>query len=1187
MPLKSLTINGFKSFANKTKITFDSGITGIVGPNGSGKSNITEALRFVMGEASAKSMRGGSLKDVIFNGTENRTPINRAEVTLEFDNSDHQLALESPTVVITRRVYRNNESEYLINQKNVRLKDLQALFLDSRLSKDSLSLISQGRVEEIFNSKPEKRRTIIEEAAGLLHFKQQKIQAEGELAQTTDNLVRISDLINEIKGRVEPLHEQSSLAKEYQQQQAQFDRKNQQFLALKIRDAAAEKEELANSLAQVNQEIADLDHEVERNQTTLTSSKSDLTQLEGQKNTTETAIATIKDELAEVRTNLKVGTQSTDFDQTTVTELQQQVTEVTAELQAKQEQLHTGRQNIQTLSQQLTELEQQQQEIEHQLGKNPQQLGTDLEQTRNDYVDLLQEQTSTRNELTYLTAEQEKLQLSLSNFDNNLVSETTTADQDLTEKKSHYQEQLSRKQELTKQQTILQQKIKNLQNKTNQQEQATRTLSQQIQRLELEQATLERFQANHQGYYSGVKNILNHPQDFSGIIGTIGDLIDFDEKYQDALSLVLGNSLQSVVVQTQDYAKAAILTLKNKRYGRATFLPLDVLRVRNVDAHTLARLEQQPGFLGVFSDLLTYPEGISRAMQFLLGTTLVATDVESATQISRAVQQRYKVVTLAGDILNPSGVMSGGAKQNTTNQLLDNSSKLKRVTAQLTSLQTKAHDQQAQVKTLSTELTTTRQSYEELTETLRSLTSQLQQTEFEIAQYEKAAQKNQQALKVQQLKEQQLQSELQEVTDKLVVLKQKDQQLQTDIVTKQAQIQDQKELLADFEVKNAQLQDQLKQLLPQVAVLETQLKNENFLITDLNAQITSRQATLNSLDARLVALNQTKQVSQANLAELRAQQERLNAKLTEQKDTLVTIKEQLTKRQAAVSAAEQLFNEKYQARKIAAIEQEHLNVQVTRLETNLNHDLAELSDNYHLSYEAVVQKYQLQTTELDAEKLAAEIKLHQMSLAEIGPVNLNAIAEYEEVKERFDFLTQQLQDLLRAKEALLTTMSEIDQEVVTKFDQTFTAVNQAFGEIFPIMFGGGYAKLVLTDPEDLLTTGIEIIAQPPGKKLQQLSLLSGGERALTAITLLFAILKINPVPFCVLDEVEASLDEANVVRFAKFLQKYDSTTQFIVITHRKGTMEQADQLFGVVMQESGVSKTISVSLNELKERYVN
>ncbi|WP_261806862.1 chromosome segregation protein SMC [Lapidilactobacillus luobeiensis] len=1184
MPLKSLIINGFKSFADKTTITFTQGITGIVGPNGSGKSNITEAIRWVMGEQSAKSLRGSHMPDVIFAGSAVREPLNRAEVTLVFDNTQHDLPAENATVSVTRRLFRDGTSEFYLNQKACRLRDITDLFLDSGLGKASFSIISQGRVEEIFNSKPEERRTIIEEVAGVYKYKQQKKQAEAELAVTEENLNRVADIHDELASRVEPLRRQASLARDYQQQKAAFDRLDQQILALELHDLELQKQERE----QRQQELATISSKIDSE---ATASSAQLQKLR-QANTTLNATIEQKQALLLEQTRqaealngkISLSTERSSYHHSSLTALTKELAEVETRQQQQTDNLTITAQNLQAAQAQKEKLDRQLAQLVAQENENQEDIAARLNELRSDYIELLQQQTTLRNELVY---QQEQLTQKRQQQET-LGTEQTSQQDRLTQQEKTVKTLADQVTDATTELATAEAQVQEQQHRYQQYGQKIETQQQawydrlaKFQQLKARYQSLKESTDDHSGFYLGVRAVLNPQNHLRGLRGAVADLLTVPAKFQMAIEQVLGAQLQQIVCQDAASASQAIAFLKEKRLGRATFLPLTTIQPREVRPDLLATVVRMPGYLGVGAEIVTMLPELRRVQQHLLGNVLIVDELAHATAIAKAIRYQTRIVTLEGDILTPGGAMTGGRIKQQGQGLLNRQQSLTEQQGQLKQLQQELNAQQATIQqlkdqrqTISGALTDQEISVKKLQERLVEAKSQQQQ---QTAQLERLQREHQ----VVTLDQQRLVTDLQTLATAVQTKQQQQDRLNQQVDQAKVTIEQQQERLANFTSQKENLTQQINEVKTQQAVAALSLRNQEELQERQDQALTSSTQRGAELQRQLAALNENASQTAVDLDQVKQSLANLQIVITTAQKDLASLKQQRTAQEQQVQDLEPETQRFYQLQKETAKEQETVAVKLNSLKTAMALRLTTLREDYQLSYEAAYQTVVEQQSDLAA--LRSEFKLVKLALADIGQVNLEAIDEYATVNERYQFLTKQQDDLIAARKQLLETMAEMDQEVSQRFAKTFTAVDAAFQHVFPQMFGGGQAHLVLTDPTDLLNTGIEINAQPPGKKLQHLSLLSGGERALTAITLLFAILKVRPAPFSILDEVEASLDEANVVRFANYLQNYEQRTQFIVITHRKGTMMKVDRLYGVTMQESGVSKIISVSLTDVAQ----
>lgn len=1184
MHLKRIEIAGFKSFADRTKIEFEKGVTAVIGPNGSGKSNITEAIRWVLGEQSAKSLRGGKMPDIIFAGSDSRKQLNLAEVTVVLDNTDHYLPLAFSEISVTRRYRRTGESDFFINKKACRLKDIQDLFMDSGLGKESFSIISQGKVEAIFASKPEDRRGIFEETAGVLKYKQRKRKAEQKLFETEDNLSRVQDIIYELEDQLTPLAAQSEAAKGFLKLKEELTATDISLTVAKVNETrekwAASKTDFEslsktieeksrfiqrteNQLGRLREQRGVLDEQLETGQQQLLHLSEALKQAEGRiellsersKNTQKTS--------AEYRENL--------VDQ------QNKRTELEKNLKAVQEQQVEKEAEKVALNERIQQLTLEAEKYK----KSPKEL---LEDLRGTYVELMQESANVSNELKYLerqyTQETAKNQQSVTRFE----ALQTQLDALLTQKADAEIKAQTLKAQLTTEQTQYRQSVE-AKNKTQQQlqkeQQLMYDLMSQVQQARARQKSLQEIQENYSGFYQGVRSVLQHKNQLNGIVGAVAELLEVPAEYTLAIETALGASAQHIIVENEKDARQGITFLKQQRSGRGTFLPLTTIKPRSVAAHQYQAIKEIEGFVGVASELVQFPETVAPIMQNLLGAIVIAKDLNSANQLARQLRYQVRVVSLDGDVMNAGGSMTGGAtKQGNRGNLFNQSHELAEWTKRYEEINQALQTKEKLVRELQAQNT-------EQNETIENLRTQGEQTRLAY-QEAKSSEERISSEHVRLQKEQSLFSyeakELKSFLTDYQVQKEALEFQQVELKTQQDQINQEIRQLNEesdqLEAKRVEIAAALSRLQADAAVLEERLMYLARQVITFNDQIEESSVQITSLENQLLALSsdssdheETEESLNQRVAELATAREHLQ-------DQLVIWKEQRQALQQEVDQSDLALTEANREQKQLLSQQSQADVQKNRYELKLDTALAYLQEEYNVTFEGAEAQADPAIDLAEAEREVSRLK---QAIEKLGPVNLNAIEQYQQVEERYDFLTAQRDDLVSAKEQLFETMDEMDDEVKTRFHTTFKAIREQFNVVFPNMFGGGRAELVLTNPEDLLNTGIEIEAQPPGKKLQNLSLLSGGERALTAIALLFSIIQVRPVPFCVLDEVEAALDEANVTRFGRYLSSFQNGTQFIVVTHRKGTMEAADVLYGVTMQESGVSKIISVRLEEVKE----
>lgn len=1184
MYLKRIEIAGFKSFADKTVIDFENSVTAVVGPNGSGKSNITEAIRWVLGEQSAKSLRGGKMPDIIFAGSDSRKPLNVAEVTVLLDNTDHYLPLDYQEISVTRRYRRTGESDFFINKQPCRLKDIQELFLDSGLGKESFSIISQGKVEAIFSSKPEDRRGIFEEAAGVLKYKQRKKKAEQKLFETEDNLSRVQDIIYELQEQLTPLAEQSEIAKKFLQLKEELTQTDIALMITEINVAKKEWEEKQTQLTQFNQELTKLATHIQSQEAVLSEKRKQNAKKDRQIEKGQQSLLALSERLKQAEGQKDVLIERTKHTQKSTQEYQASLAEAQKKV-AHFEELQ------EKLTKETTEKETEIQEAQQQLMKTQQELEKYqkstkelLSELRDQYVDLMQEQANVGNELKYLerqylqeTSKSKQTLAKQSEVEASVLA-LSSQKQELSEKQANLQQALVKNQhELEEVQT----KGKTVQTKLTNEQPKMYQLMNQVQQLKARQKSLQEIQENYFGFYQGVRLVLQHKQQLSGIVGAVAELIDVPSSFTLAIETALGGAAQHVIVENEHDARQAITYLKKQRGGRATFLPLTTIKPRQLPAHVLSQAAAVDGFLGIASEQVTFSAEIQTVVHNLLGTILLAKDLTSANAIAQTIRYQYRVVSLEGDVMNAGGSMTGGAnKRGNQGSLFSQNQELKQLTAEYEQADQQLQNQEKIVQELQTKVADLSQKQEKLrtqNEQLRfeeqEIANQLQNITNDLARFEKEKQlSNFETRELQQFIET-YQKQQAELTARQKEIEQQRQQIDEEIKSLNQESDQMEEKRSQVQARKAQEQADLAVLKEQFNHLQIQLRGARVQKNEALERQTSLEQQLATLTADFSDHEITEESLASQITELAQQREELQAEL-------VAVKEQRERTQKEIDQLETVLAEKNQQQKQQLTEQSKLEVQKDRAEMLLDHQLSYLQTEYQISFEKAVTDYQ-PTSDIVSSRTKVAVLKEQ--IADLGPVNIRSIEQFEQVNERHTFLATQRDDLLSAKNQLFETMEEMDAEVRARFKEVFEAIRQEFKVVFPNMFGGGRAELVLTDPSDLLKTGIEIEVQPPGKKLQSLSLLSGGERALTAIALLFSIIRVCPVPFCILDEVEAALDEANVKRFGRYLSDFQDDTQFIVVTHRKGTMVAADVLYGVTMQESGVSKIVSVRMEDINE----
>lgn len=1183
MFLKRLEIVGFKSFADRIGIDFVPGVTAVVGPNGSGKSNVTDAIRWVLGEQSAKSLRGSKMEDVIFAGSDSRRPLNFAEVTLVLDNSDSRIPIDFSEISVTRRVFRSGDSEYLLNKQSCRLKDITDLFMDSGLGKEAFSIISQGRVDEILNSRAEDRRTIFEEAAGVLKYKQRKKKAEHKLFETDDNLNRVLDILRELDDRLEPLKMQASAASDFLSMSSELkeieiallgqdgQRLSQELLLVleEMKIHRNNENEFATKISSKEEELSEIrkllttiDQTIEQAQGALIEVSSEVERWEGRKLL-----------LAEKRQNADEKLQS----------LSTNKKEEELKLTQYSNRIEGDRKLLEERQTQLTSIRKEMRDIEDLLKRSASEIEMEIEEQKSIYIERLNEEATVRNELKHIEqqmVQQHEASKRMSSRSTEVYEELqrirvkrTEKEQELADIQEHLHNKLEEFQVNQKQ---LEGKKASLDEK---QEMLYKAYQLQHQ-LKGRKDTLEELEADFSGFYTGVKEVLlaREKGELHGIDGAVAELVKVEGEYAKALETALGASLQHIITDTDDSARTAINWLKAKRVGRATFLPRTTMKSRKIHSSSLLAIQSHPSFINTADELVTAEPKYREIVENLLGNVLVAKELKGATQIAKTCGYRYRVVTMDGDVVNAGGSLTGGAVKQQSS-LFSRKAELEQLTVKLTSLEgtilsaeSAVSELKASVSELTTKITSLRTEGEHLRKSEMDITSELR----ELASEEKSLKDRVSLFESEKSDASGVQSSLE---DRKKTAEKRQSELKIELAQINHSIERLTLLKNESQAKRDEMTETYAELRSKAAVLQEQVSN-------LKQQIIQFEQEQSEIETRLERITQemdwfkngegangpTEEEISSAILKWQSEKDRLTNKIADSKN-------ERTKEQDRLESTEMKLKELQQIHKIHADALRASEIKLNRLEVERSTLEAKLEETYELSIEEAAE-YPLSLPDDVARRT---VKLLKQSIEELGPVNVASIDEYERVFERHAFLTEQREDLLEAKETLYQTISEMDEEMTTRFGETFYAVKREFQSVFRQLFGGGHADLVLTDPELLLETGVEIIASPPGKKLQNMSLLSGGERALTAIALLFAILNIRPVPFVILDEVEAALDEANVLRYSNYLKKFSTETQFIVITHRKGTMEGADVLYGITMQESGISKLVSVKLTEEAE----
>lgn len=1187
MYLRRLDMQGFKSFAEKINLDFNGGITAVVGPNGSGKSNIADAIRWVLGEQSIKTLRGSKMEDVIFAGTEHRKPLGFAEVTITLDNSDGSLPIEFQEVTVTRRVFRSGESEYLINKAPCRLKDITELLLDTGIGRDGYSVIGQGRVDEILSSRSEDRRQIFEEASGIMKYKVRKQEAEKKLELTRQNLERINDIVTELETQLVPLKEQSETARRYldlreslkeldvnvfldsmDKYREKLTDLEEQYKAVKEQIETENKklEEITNSNKDKTDSLKAFDEKLE-------SVRQQFYELDGALERCNSEIKLNNEKIA----NLEQNIQRLDSEKE---ELLSRLKGFDREEAGKQDKLKYLEKQLKDYSAKLSEYEKQMEDLLKTLDENERHIEL-LKTAIMDKMDILSDK---KLQIGNVKTHIENMQKRQKSIDHEVYQQIAEKDrekmkkEDLTESIRHATGEIAKQKEkltsLLSERTESDKMLGELRTKQNK-------LRSDIQFKTSRARTLKEMEQNLEGYNRSVREIMqacrNSPDFGKGIHGALAQLIKVDRKYEAAIEITLGGALQNIVTQSEEDAKKAIEYLKKNKLGRATFLPISAVNGKSFDAGTLGRISSSGGFCGVAADLVSYDPQYGGIIANLLGKVVVVDQLDNAIAMARKFGYSFRIVTLEGDLLNTGGSMSGGSLENRGTGILSRS---------------------REITELEDELRSLRESEKAAQKDIDLLTGDIAQINSEIASLEGDI-KNNELVKIRD------ESHLAQVEENIVKITARTDMLRQEKEQLERQIGEIGRELEKYQQEYADIEQEIAEAKKTVAEHQEKHKEDQAVRDALHADITDFRISVNSIQESMQSVKENseriaseKEAINKNIARketeknkylqeinnLRESNAGLNNRIRshdEEKAGKTFELDRLTEeRKILEEDLYDIVNKINDANKnILLLQEEHSRVEVkkTKLETEMEGLQNRIWNEYELTYSGALALRKDIGSLTQAQKKINELR---NSIKDLGPVNVSSIEEYMKTQERFEFMTSQRNDMEQAREKLLRVIYEMTSIMKKQFMEQFRLINENFDIVFKELFNGGRAGLVLVDEENVLESGIEIEAQPPGKKLQNMMLLSGGERAFTAIALLFAILRLKPTPFCVLDEIEAALDEANVYRFSEYLRRYSAQTQFIVVTHRKGTMEGSDMLYGVTMQEHGVSRIVSMKMGE-------
>lgn len=1179
MYLKSIEIHGFKSFANKITFQFHNGITGIVGPNGSGKSNVADAVRWVLGEQRVKQLRGASMQDVIFSGTETRKPLGYAYVAITLDNSDHQLAIDYDEVTVARRIYRSGESEYLINTTPCRLRDVNELFYDTGIGKEGYSIIGQGQIDKILSGKPEERRELFDEAAGIVKFKRRKAAAQAKLENEKQNLVRVNDILSELEKQVEPLERQSETAREYlKKKQAlktldinvfllENNRLKEQLKAVEekcgiansdLQDTSGKYEGIKLEYERIQSEIEALDSAIESARSDLTDAGLMRSKLEGEINVLKEQIRSAQGSEAHLtgrRDAVQSQLQEKNRERDKIKEQKVQIKQQVCEVQSSRDGVKAGLEKLQ---------------------EKILQLAADIEEGKNAIIEELNQRAAIKSRLGRFDTMTEQINIRKAELNSRLLrarSDEAAREEHIKKLEEDFLTLTKELSRMTKDQAAVEEELGKIREELTKRDTSLRDLQVRYHQEKSRLEALVNLTERYEGYGGSVKKVMEQKEREKGLIGVVADIINVDARYETAIETALGGSIQNIVTEDEETAKKMIQYLKNNRLGRATFLPLtDISGSQGLRNQEILR---EPGVLGLGDELVHIEERYQKVAKFLLGRVVVVDNMDNAISLARKYHYSVRMVTLEGEQLVPGGAISGGAYKNSSNLL---------------GRRREIEDLQKRIKQVLISIDQVNQEIEDIKVKRNKMRMAVEAMKTEIQ--HKSIEQNTARVGVIQAKERMAEEE-----EGFLSLKQEQRDIETQIFEIQTGKESTCRELAGSEETERKLQEQITTLqkeLEAVRVEEAQtsdevtqwdMKAEKLLATqgfhqDNEDRILGEIQRLETeLSDIIIALEKNAQEAHNRRQNIAQMELMLNASQEAQTGSEKELKKNMERREALNTGQKNFFKSREElAERMASLDKEvyRLNTQKEKLEEAVEIQINYMWDEYEITLSDAFCARNEEMTDLTAMK--REIVSLKDQIKKLGDVNVNAIEDYKNLMERFTFLKTQHNDLVEAQEALEGIIEELDSAMRRQFTEKFAEICREFDKVFKELFGGGKGTLELMEGEDILEAGVRIIAQPPGKKLQNMMQLSGGEKSLAAIALLFAIQNLKPSPFCLLDEIEAALDESNVGRFAKYLHKLTRNTQFIVITHRRGTMEQVDRLYGITMQEKGVSALVSVSL---------
>lgn len=1185
MQLKKVEIQGFKSFADKTEIEIKNGITAIVGPNGSGKSNISDAIRWVLGEQSVKNLRGSKMEDIIFAGTSKRKALGYSEVTITFDNKNGEIPIDYNEVAVTRRMFRSGESEYYINKNSCRLKDIRELFMDTGVGKDGYSIIGQGRIEEILSNRPEDRRSIFEEAAGIVKYKSKKEEAERKLEKTEANIIRIKDLVFELSNQLEVLETQSYKANCFTQLYNRLKELEINLFIKDIRKINIQREEIDKENHILEEELSKKINERQKIEDKFNILKETIEDLEAKIEECRSKNLEVINELDKNQNQLAIIEEKNRFNNKDLDRLIGEKANLNIRLKdieiINTELINEIEKTQKEYNNLLIEYNEKTLELEKELVVL-QEKEKYIESEKNNIIKIYNNSSDKRSELN-----------SIISFNENIEKRISQLNKEINNMEIEKKVNIDKHNELTNMEDGFKEKLLDLKNKLegtkkleldsiNSLESITKKIN--INNMEIQSKTsslklLRNMEDDYEGYYKGVKSLLkaakNETRLQKGLMGVVAELINVEEKFERAIDISLGSNAQNIVTETEEDAKKIIEYLKHNRLGRVTFLPLNIIKGNTLDINPQDRNNFKIHGLG--SELVTFDKKYENIFKFLLGRTIIIENIDYGIKLANKYSHSYRIVTLEGEVLNPGGSMTGGSHGGSSISIISRKSRIQKLIEEVNELKKVQEDLEKERNIFLDKQKNTKLKIAELEELIKDTEYSVINTNNQKEKYMNEATRMEEAInkykkEIDSLriemnnyenKKDELLASLSQLEEDSINQKEKIKNLTSDYNAEKLIREDKAKIVTDMKINLNLIHNNINSLQEKLAKNQLEIENINESLTEKEKLILCNKDDIEDIVNNKAMLDETIKTLKV-----------MEAKTKEELDGLIDDKNKFM---------ESFYSEQDRLKEInkgiADIEKaiNSNEVKLAKISVQLENYHKKLSDDYELSYdEALSYETEIKNTQeaiVEARRLKVEIK-------ELGTVNLSSIEEHKNLKERLDFILNQQKDLINAKENLREVIKDIEVKMKNQFLTNFKEINTNFQEIFKILFNGGQADLIIEDNEDVLNSGIDIKAQPPGKKLQSLTLLSGGEKSLTAVALLFAILKLKPSPFCILDEIDAALDEANISRYTGYLKTFCEDTQFVLITHRKTTMEIADILYGVAMEEEGISKLISVKLKD-------